>query len=60
MWVQVVQWVPQNDLLAHKDVLAFLTHGGVNGLYEVNPCLARSSHSTCCLLTTRPFLTHAL
>lgn len=32
---QVVQWAPQNDLLGHAKTRAFLTHGGVNGLYEV-------------------------
>ena len=33
--VQVVQWAPQNDLLGSGRVRAFLTHGGINGLYEV-------------------------
>lgn len=33
--VQVVQWAPQNDLLGSGHVKAFLTHGGINGLYEV-------------------------
>ena len=32
---QVVQWAPQNDVLGHPKTRAFLTHGGVNGLYEV-------------------------
>ncbi len=32
---QVVQWAPQNDVLGHAKTRAFLTHGGVNGLYEV-------------------------
>ncbi|BDA41086.1 UDP-glucuronosyltransferase 2B20 [Coccomyxa sp. Obi] len=32
--VKVVQWAPQNDLLGHAKTRAFLTHGGVNGLYE--------------------------
>ncbi len=32
---QVVQWAPQNDVLGHSKMRAFLTHGGVNGLYEV-------------------------
>ena len=33
--LQVVQWAPQNDLLGSGRVRAFLTHGGINGLYEV-------------------------
>ncbi len=33
---QVVQWAPQNDILGHGKTRAFLTHGGVNGLYEVH------------------------
>jgi hypothetical protein len=37
---QVVNWLPQNDLLGHKGARAFLTHGGINSLYEVrSPCL---------------------
>lgn len=32
---QIVQWAPQNDLLGSGHVKAFLTHGGINGLYEV-------------------------
>ncbi|CAK0754688.1 hypothetical protein CVIRNUC_002317 [Coccomyxa viridis] len=32
--VKVVQWAPQNDLLGSGRVRAFLTHGGINGLYE--------------------------
>ncbi|XP_072884720.1 LOW QUALITY PROTEIN: UDP-glucuronosyltransferase 2C1-like [Hemitrygon akajei] len=30
----VVEWLPQNDLLGHPKVVAFVTHGGTNGLYE--------------------------
>ena len=36
--LQVVQWAPQNDLLGSGRVRAFLTHGGINGLYEVLCC----------------------
>lgn len=35
--VKVVQWAPQNGLLGSGHVRAFLTHGGINGLYEVAP-----------------------
>ena len=35
--VKVVQWAPQNDLLGSGHLRAFLTHGGINGLYEVAP-----------------------
>ena len=29
-----MEWLPQNDLLAHKDVKAFVSHVGHNSLYE--------------------------
>ena len=32
--IQVVEWLPQNDLLAHKDIKAFVSHVGHNSLYE--------------------------
>lgn len=32
--VKMMEWVPQNDLLAHPGVRAFITHGGSHGLYE--------------------------
>lgn len=32
---QIVRWAPQNDILGHPRTFAFLTHGGINGLYEV-------------------------
>ena len=32
--IKVVQWAPQNDVLGHPAVKAFVTHAGSNGLYE--------------------------
>ena len=32
--IKVVSWLPQNDLLAHKDIKAFVSHVGHNSLYE--------------------------
>jgi hypothetical protein len=31
---QVLMWVPQNDVLAHPNTRAFLSHVGVNSQYE--------------------------
>ena len=31
---QVVMWAPQNDLLGHKQMRAFLSHCGANSMYE--------------------------
>jgi len=32
--IRVQEWLPQNDLLAHKDIKAFVSHVGHNSLYE--------------------------
>ena len=32
--IEVVEWLPQNDLLAHKDIKAFVSHVGHDSLYE--------------------------
>ncbi|XP_032115208.1 UDP-glucuronosyltransferase 2A3 [Sapajus apella] len=31
---QLYDWIPQNDLLGHPKTKAFVTHGGINGIYE--------------------------
>ncbi|KAL9957654.1 hypothetical protein ACROYT_G034577 [Oculina patagonica] len=32
--IKIIEWLPQNDLLAHKDIKAFVSHVGHNSLYE--------------------------
>jgi len=32
--IRAMDWLPQNDLLAHKDIKAFVSHVGHNSLYE--------------------------
>ncbi|XP_037685848.1 UDP-glucuronosyltransferase 2A3-like [Choloepus didactylus] len=31
---RLYDWIPQNDLLGHPKTKAFVTHGGMNGIYE--------------------------
>ncbi|XP_038065882.1 2-hydroxyacylsphingosine 1-beta-galactosyltransferase-like [Patiria miniata] len=31
---KVVQWMPQQEIMAHRNTKALLSHGGLNGMYE--------------------------
>ena len=32
--IEILSWIPQNDILAHPNTKVFITHGGVNSLIE--------------------------
>ncbi|XP_048224462.1 UDP-glucuronosyltransferase 3A1 isoform X2 [Perognathus longimembris pacificus] len=32
--VKIMDWIPQNDLLAHPGICVFVTHGGINSVNE--------------------------
>lgn len=32
--IKVASWLPQNDILGHKNTKLFINHGGVHGLME--------------------------
>ena len=32
--VKIIKWAPQNDILAHKNVVLFISHGGGFGTTE--------------------------
>ena len=32
--IKLMDWVPQNDVLGHPAVKAFLSHAGINSIYE--------------------------
>ena len=45
--MQVATWVPQNDVLAHPNTKAFLSHCGVNSMYEVRRLSYPNLHEQC-------------
>ena len=45
--VQVVTWVPQNDILAHPNLRAFLSHVGINSMYEVRAMACSCIYQYC-------------
>lgn len=48
---QVVNWMPQNDVLGHRQTRAFLSQCGANSLYEV-----RHAPDAPCYLVLRPWV----
>ena len=47
--LQVMTWAPQNDVLGHPSVKAFLSHCGANSMYEVNAVAIPQTLQTCLL-----------
>lgn len=59
--VKVIKWAPQNDVLGHASVRAFVSHGGNNSIYEaayhavptvVMPCVADQGENAVKVLNT--------
>lgn len=55
--MQVVSWLPQNDVLGHRQTRAFLSHCGANSMYEVRPIAAPRGYA---LHTALERTSHAL